>query len=112
MSPGSEPVHLAPHRHRAGESIEQSGDAAGSAMGDEGHRGSSCTDRRWPLASRSGDPAGGVRTGRKVVSAIAGQRTTIADAIADGQMVAEGDPAAAARFTAIVDERIFNRLHA
>jgi alkyl sulfatase BDS1-like metallo-beta-lactamase superfamily hydrolase len=53
-----------------------------------------------------------VRTTRKVVSAIAGQRTTIVDAIAEGQMVAEGDPAAAARFAAIVDERIFSRLHA
>jgi len=51
-----------------------------------------------------------VRTTRKVVSAIAGQRTTIADAIADGQVTTEGDPAAAARFAAIVDERIFSRL--
>jgi DNA-binding HxlR family transcriptional regulator len=51
-----------------------------------------------------------VRTTRKVVAAIAGQRTTITDAIADGQIDAEGDPAAAARFAAIVDERIFSRL--
>jgi DNA-binding HxlR family transcriptional regulator len=53
-----------------------------------------------------------IRTTRTVVAAIAGQRTTITDAIADGEIDMEGDPAAATRFAAIVDERIFNRLHA
>jgi DNA-binding HxlR family transcriptional regulator len=53
-----------------------------------------------------------VRTTRKVVAAIAGQRTTITEAIADGKIDAEGDPVAAARFAAIVDERIFSRLNA
>lgn len=51
-----------------------------------------------------------VRTTRKVVAAIAGQRTTITEAIADGEIDAEGDPTAAARFSAIIDERIFSRL--
>jgi DNA-binding HxlR family transcriptional regulator len=53
-----------------------------------------------------------IRTTRTVVAEIAGQRTTITDAIRDGQIDAEGDPAAATRFVAIVDERIFNRLNA
>jgi DNA-binding HxlR family transcriptional regulator len=51
-----------------------------------------------------------VRMTRKVVSAIAGQRTTIAEAIADGLIVTEGDPAAVAALAAIVDDRIFSRL--
>jgi DNA-binding MarR family transcriptional regulator len=53
-----------------------------------------------------------IRTTRTVVAAIAGQRTTITEAIADGEIDMEGHPAAATRFAAIVDERIFNRLHA
>jgi DNA-binding HxlR family transcriptional regulator len=53
-----------------------------------------------------------VRMTRKVVAAIAGQRTTITEAIADGLIVTEGDPAAIAGLAAIVDGRIFSRLHA
>jgi alkyl sulfatase BDS1-like metallo-beta-lactamase superfamily hydrolase len=53
-----------------------------------------------------------VRTTRQVVAAIAGQRTTITDAIAEGQIDAEGDPAAVARLASIVDGRIYSRLRA
>jgi DNA-binding HxlR family transcriptional regulator len=53
-----------------------------------------------------------VRTTRTVVAEIAGQRTTITDAIAEGQIDAEGDPTAVARLASIVDGRIFSRLHA
>ena len=53
-----------------------------------------------------------VRMTRKTVSAIAGQRTTITDAIKDGQIKAEGDAAAVAGLASIVDDRIFSRMHA
>lgn len=53
-----------------------------------------------------------VRTVRKVVAAMAAQRITCADAIAQGQIEAEGDPAAVARLAVIVDGRIYSRLHA
>lgn len=53
-----------------------------------------------------------IRTTRRVVSAIAGRRTTITEAIADGKIGAEGDPAAVARLAGIVDARILSRLHA
>jgi DNA-binding HxlR family transcriptional regulator len=53
-----------------------------------------------------------VRMTRKAVSAIAGQRTTVTEAIKDGQVESEGDPVAVARLAAIVDERISSRMSA
>ena len=53
-----------------------------------------------------------VRMTRKVVSAIAGQRTTLTEAITAGEITSEGDPGAVARLAAIVDERISSRMSA
>ena len=41
-----------------------------------------------------------------------GQRTTVTEAITDGQVASEGDPVAVARLAAIVDERISSRMSA
>lgn len=52
-----------------------------------------------------------VRTTRDVVAEIVGQRTTVAEAIAEGRINAEGDPDEVARLATIVDGRIRSRLH-
>jgi DNA-binding HxlR family transcriptional regulator len=72
--------------------------------------------RSGRLSVRTGPSAAAadvvVRMTRQVVAAIAGKRTTITDAIADGQIATEGDPAAVARLASIVDGRIYSRLRA
>ena len=51
-----------------------------------------------------------VRTTREVVSAIVGQRTTVAEAIAEGRIEADGDPDEVSRLATLVDGRIRSRL--
>ena len=53
-----------------------------------------------------------VQMTRHVVASIAAQRTTITGAIAEGAITTQGEPAAVARLAAIVDGRIYSRLHA
>lgn len=52
-----------------------------------------------------------VRSTREVLSDLVGQRMTVAEAVADGRIEAEGDPDEVARLAAIVDGRIRSRLN-